>query len=161
MKTPAENKTIVLDGIRRFIQTAADQQVEHSHSQSRGALAVTAQVTLEALMATRSSNLTAPTQFTARLASNAYCLSSLWRRHRTPCCCSFSTSQEHSDNWDWAVTDPLAKDREVILFDNAGIGRSSESVPTTVAEMTTHVLGFPRWHGPGSLRCPGIIRSGA
>jgi hypothetical protein len=26
------------------------------------------------------------------------------------------------DNWDPAVTDPLAMDREVILFENAGLG---------------------------------------
>lgn len=31
------------------------------------------------------------------------------------------------DNWDYAVTDPLAMDREVVLFDNAGVGRSSQS----------------------------------
>ena len=33
------------------------------------------------------------------------------------------------DNWDPAVTDPLAAGREVILFDNAGIGRSPGKVP--------------------------------
>jgi hypothetical protein len=33
------------------------------------------------------------------------------------------------DNWDPAVTDPLASGREVILFESAGIGRSSGSVP--------------------------------
>jgi pimeloyl-ACP methyl ester carboxylesterase len=46
------------------------------------------------------------------------------------------------DNWDPAVIDPLASGREVILFDNAGIGRSSGTVPTTVAGMTTHALAF-------------------
>src|SRR6266852_2427846 len=29
------------------------------------------------------------------------------------------------DNWDPAVADPLASGREVILFDNAGVGRST------------------------------------
>ena len=29
------------------------------------------------------------------------------------------------DNWDHAVTDPLAMGREVILFESAGVGRSS------------------------------------
>jgi len=29
------------------------------------------------------------------------------------------------DTWDPAVTDPLASGREVILFDNAGVGRST------------------------------------
>jgi pimeloyl-ACP methyl ester carboxylesterase len=36
------------------------------------------------------------------------------------------------DNWDPAVTDPLASGREVILFDNAGIGGSSGAVPQTI-----------------------------
>ena len=46
------------------------------------------------------------------------------------------------DNWDPAVTDKLASDREVILFDNAGIGRSTGTVPPTVAGMATHTLAF-------------------
>ena len=39
------------------------------------------------------------------------------------------------DSWDPAVTDGLAQGREVILFDNAGIGKSSGEVPNTFAEM--------------------------
>lgn len=46
------------------------------------------------------------------------------------------------DNWDYAVTDPLALRREVILFDNAGIGRSSGKVPQTIAGMAEHALAF-------------------
>jgi len=46
------------------------------------------------------------------------------------------------DNWDPAVIDPLAAEREVILFDNAGVGRSSGTVPNTIAGMTTHVFAF-------------------
>src|SRR5712672_4120277 len=46
------------------------------------------------------------------------------------------------DNWDPAVTDPLASGREVILFDNAGIGRSTGDVPKTMAEMAKHVFAF-------------------
>src|SRR5271163_135623 len=46
------------------------------------------------------------------------------------------------DNWDPAVTDALAAGREVILFDNAGIGRSSGTVPKTIAGMTTHAMAF-------------------
>jgi pimeloyl-ACP methyl ester carboxylesterase len=46
------------------------------------------------------------------------------------------------DNWDPAVTDALAADREVILFDNAGVGRSTGTVPGTVAGMTAHALDF-------------------
>src|SRR5581483_10412207 len=46
------------------------------------------------------------------------------------------------DNWDPAVVDQLASDREVILFDNAGVGRSSGAVPTTVVEMAAHAVDF-------------------
>ena len=46
------------------------------------------------------------------------------------------------DNWDPALTDALARERELILFDNAGVGRSSGVVPTTVAEMAQHALAF-------------------
>jgi pimeloyl-ACP methyl ester carboxylesterase len=45
-------------------------------------------------------------------------------------------------NWDPAVTDPLASGREVILFDNAGVGRSTGEVPTTVAGMAQHAGAF-------------------
>src|SRR5262245_821997 len=46
------------------------------------------------------------------------------------------------DNWDPAVTDPLANGRDVVLFDNAGVGRSTGSVPSTVAGMAVHALAF-------------------
>lgn len=46
------------------------------------------------------------------------------------------------DNWDPAVTDPLAAERDVILFESAGVGRSSGSVPPTVAGMAAHALAF-------------------
>src|SRR6266446_5944678 len=46
------------------------------------------------------------------------------------------------DNWDPAVTDPFAPGREVVLFDNAGLGRSTGEVPHTVAEMAGHAMAF-------------------
>lgn len=46
------------------------------------------------------------------------------------------------DNWDPAVTDPLAVGREVILFENAGVGRSAGPVPETIASMAKHALAF-------------------
>ena len=46
------------------------------------------------------------------------------------------------DNWDPAVTDALAKERELILFDNAGVGRSSGEAAGTVAEMAAHAFAF-------------------
>ena len=46
------------------------------------------------------------------------------------------------DNWDPAVTDALASGREVILFESAGLGRSTGQVPDTVAGMAKHALAF-------------------
>jgi len=46
------------------------------------------------------------------------------------------------DNWDPAVTDPLAQGREVILFESAGLGRSTGEVPPSAPEMAKHVLAF-------------------
>jgi pimeloyl-ACP methyl ester carboxylesterase len=46
------------------------------------------------------------------------------------------------DNWDPSVTDPLASDRELILFESAGVGRSTGKVPTTVAGMAMYALDF-------------------
>lgn len=46
------------------------------------------------------------------------------------------------DNWDPAVIDPLATGREVILFDNAGVGRSTGDVPVTIAGMARHAIAF-------------------
>ena len=46
------------------------------------------------------------------------------------------------DNWDPAVTDALSRGRDVILFENAGLGRSTGPVPRTVAGMAQHALAF-------------------
>ncbi len=46
------------------------------------------------------------------------------------------------DNWDPDVTDPIASGREVLLFDNAGVGRSSGEVPETIAGMAAHTMAF-------------------
>jgi pimeloyl-ACP methyl ester carboxylesterase len=46
------------------------------------------------------------------------------------------------DYWDPAVTDGLGKEREVILFDNAGVSSSSGEVPTTFEEMGADAVAF-------------------
>ena len=46
------------------------------------------------------------------------------------------------DHWDPAVTDGFAKDREVILFDNAGVSSSSGEVPETFAQMGANAIAF-------------------
>src|ERR1700694_997522 len=47
------------------------------------------------------------------------------------------------DYWDPTVTDGLARDREVILFNNAGVSSSSE-VPTTFEQMGANAVAFTR-----------------
>src|SRR3981081_1958815 len=46
------------------------------------------------------------------------------------------------DYWDPAVTDGLARDREVILFNNAGVSSSSGEVPTTFEQMGANAIAF-------------------
>jgi pimeloyl-ACP methyl ester carboxylesterase len=48
------------------------------------------------------------------------------------------------DAWDPKVTNGLAAERDVILFDNAGVGSSSGETPSTVAAMTTGCVEFCR-----------------
>jgi pimeloyl-ACP methyl ester carboxylesterase len=64
------------------------------------------------------------------------------------------------DNWDPAVTDPLASEREVILFESAGIGRSSGSVPNTIAGMASHALAFLDGLGIGTCDVLGFSLGG-
>ncbi len=48
------------------------------------------------------------------------------------------------DHWDPLITDGLAKEREVILFDNAGIGASSGKVQVSFPDMATDAIAFIR-----------------
>ncbi len=46
------------------------------------------------------------------------------------------------DHWDPAVTDGLATEREVILFNNAGVSSSSGEVPTSLERMGANAVSF-------------------
>ena len=46
------------------------------------------------------------------------------------------------DHWDPAVTDSFARDREVILFNNAGVSSSSGEVPTRIEKMGANAVEF-------------------
>ena len=46
------------------------------------------------------------------------------------------------DHWDPAVTDGFARDREVVLFNNAGVSNSSGDIPTTIEEMGANGVAF-------------------
>ena len=86
------------------------------------------------------SNITAPTQF-LQAGNERYAYRRFGAGSRPP----LLLLQHFTgtlDNWDPAVTDPLAEEREVILFENAGVGRSSGTVPHTIAGMAAHALAF-------------------
>jgi len=46
------------------------------------------------------------------------------------------------DHWDPAITDGFAKDREVILFNNAGVSSSSGDVPNNFPAMAANAAAF-------------------
>jgi pimeloyl-ACP methyl ester carboxylesterase len=48
------------------------------------------------------------------------------------------------DHWDPAVTDGLAREHDVILYNNSGISSSSGKVPTTIQEMGSDAIAFIR-----------------
>jgi pimeloyl-ACP methyl ester carboxylesterase len=85
---------------------------------------------------------TAPTQFvTANGIRFAY------RRFGKPGGVPIVFNQHYlgtMDYWDPAVTDGLARDREVILFDNAGVSSSSGEVPTMFEQMGRNAVAFIR-----------------
>jgi pimeloyl-ACP methyl ester carboxylesterase len=64
------------------------------------------------------------------------------------------------DYWDPAVTDGLARDREVILFDNAGVSSSSGEVPTTFEQMGANAIAFSRALGLKKLDVLGFSIGG-
>src|SRR5437773_8446586 len=63
------------------------------------------------------------------------------------------------DYWDPAVTDGLARDREVILFNNAGVSSSSGEVLTTFEQIGANAVAFSRalgeQDGCAVCRCSG------
>src|SRR5262245_43967485 len=86
------------------------------------------------------SNTTAPTQF-LQVNGRSYAYRRFGQGSGLPLLC-LQHFTGTLDNWDPAVTDPLATGREVILFESAGVGRSTGTVPSTIAGMAAHALAF-------------------
>lgn len=92
------------------------------------------------MLNTTANSITAPTQF-LRAGAETYA----YRRFGTGAGLPLLLLQHFTgtlDNWDPAMADALAAEREVILFENAGVGRSTGSVPDTVAGMARHASTF-------------------
>jgi hypothetical protein len=81
---------------------------------------------------------TAPTQYV-----DANVIRFAYRRFGKPNGVPLLFNQHYTgtmDHWDPAVTDGFAKNREVILFNNAGISSSSGEVPATFADMGANAV---------------------
>jgi pimeloyl-ACP methyl ester carboxylesterase len=87
-----------------------------------------------------SSNISAPTQF-LQVRDERYAYRRFGSGAGLPLLC-LQHFTGTLDNWDPAVIDRLASGRQVILFDSAGVGRSTGSVPDTVAGMAHHAFAF-------------------
>src|ERR1700755_2203354 len=46
------------------------------------------------------------------------------------------------DNWDPALVDGLARGRRVVTFDNAGVGASTGTTPSTITQMAHDAIAF-------------------
>jgi pimeloyl-ACP methyl ester carboxylesterase len=89
---------------------------------------------------TQHNHQTAPTQFV-----EANGIRFAYRRFGKPGSAPLVFNQHFRgtmDYWDPAVTDGLAGNREVILFNNAGVSSSSERVPTSFQEMGANAIAF-------------------
>jgi pimeloyl-ACP methyl ester carboxylesterase len=83
---------------------------------------------------------TAPTEFT-----EANGMRFAYRRFGKPSGVPLVFNQHYTgtmDHWDPAVTDGFAKDREVILFNNAGVSSSSGELSATFAEMGANAVAL-------------------
>src|SRR4029079_5263244 len=90
--------------------------------------------------AAKASNTTAPTQI-LQVSGHSYGYRRFGNGSGLPLLC-LQHFTGTLDNWDPAVTDPLAAGREVILFDNAGVGRSTGDVPQTIVGMRAPAMAF-------------------
>src|SRR4030081_1384990 len=89
---------------------------------------------------TQHNHQTAPTQFV-----EAKGIRFAYRRFGKPGSVPLVFNQHFTgtmDHWDPAVTDGLATEREVILFNNAGFSSSSGEVPTSFEQMAANAVSF-------------------
>jgi pimeloyl-ACP methyl ester carboxylesterase len=94
----------------------------------------------EGISMTRHSHQTTPTQFV-----EANGIRFAYRRFGNAAGMPIVFNQHYigsMDYWDPAVTDALAPDREVILFNNAGVSSSSGEVPDTFEQMGANAIAF-------------------
>src|SRR5215831_19504443 len=104
------------------------------------------------------SHETVPTQFVeASGIRYAYCC--FGKAGTVPLLC-LEFFNSNMDGCAPAVTNRLASDHEVILFDNAGVGASGGDTPYTVVEMTHHCMAFCQALGLKAIHVVGFSLGG-
>ncbi len=104
------------------------------------------------------SHLTAPTQFV-----EAAGIRFAYRRFGKPGSVPLVLNMHFTgtiDHWDPWVTDGLAANREVILFDNAGVAGSSGTVPSTAEAMAANAAAFIKALGLAKVDVLGFSMGG-
>src|ERR1700680_780179 len=112
----------------------------------------------EGILTTQHSHQTAPTQFV-----EANGIRFAYRRFGNAAGVPLVFNQHYigtMDYWDPTVTDGLACDREVILFNNAGVSSSSGEVPTTFERMGANAIAFIMALGPKQVDVLGFSIGG-
>jgi pimeloyl-ACP methyl ester carboxylesterase len=92
-------------------------------------------------MSTNATALTAPNRFVEATNGVTYA----YRRLGPPTGVPLILLQHfrgNLDNWDPALVDNLAREREVIAFDNTGVGLSTGTTPSTVGQMARDAISF-------------------
>jgi pimeloyl-ACP methyl ester carboxylesterase len=100
----------------------------------------------------------APTQF-VQAGGNCYAYRRFGKAGAVPLL-FLEYFNSNMDGWDPAVTNSLATDYEIILFDNAGVGASGGETPYTVAEMTQDCVAFCRAVGLKAIHVVGFSLGG-
>jgi pimeloyl-ACP methyl ester carboxylesterase len=85
--------------------------------------------------------VTAPTQFVEANGIRCFAYRRWGKRSGLPLVFNHHLNG-NLDNWDPAVLDGLAKEREVIIFNNAGVASSTGDVPATFAGMAQNTEAF-------------------
>jgi pimeloyl-ACP methyl ester carboxylesterase len=96
----------------------------------------------ENMLMSNDTHETAPTQF-VQVGDVRFAYRRFGRRGGLPLL-FFNYWAANLDDWDPKVTNGFAAERDVILFDNVGVGGSTGETPSTVAAMTKGCVDFCR-----------------
>jgi pimeloyl-ACP methyl ester carboxylesterase len=62
--------------------------------------------------------------------------------NKTPALMLLQHFRGNLDTWDPALVEALADDRRIVTFDNAGVGGSTGTTPSTITQMARDAIAF-------------------